>query len=141
MIYRPKWFSLYELVPKALYESVDHGKLWGFFDDRVLRASDIIRDLYGPMEVNNWYGGGIRQYSGYRPTDCEEGADFSQHKFGRAVDLHLVLRPEKVIEIRYRIIHKEICAGLITRIEENVPWLHIDCGLPDENGKITILYP
>ena len=58
MTYRPKYYCLHELVPESLYDTVDHAVLWGFFDDRILIAADIIREAYGPMVINNWHVGG-----------------------------------------------------------------------------------
>ena len=141
MTYRPKYFCLHELVPESLYDTVDHAVLWGFFDDRILIAADIIREAYGPMVINNWHVGGGLQYCGFRPWDCKDGAAYSQHKFGRALDLHPVPSSEKVVEIRYRITTGEICAGLVTCVEDGVDWLHIDCRLPEGNGKIKVVHP
>lgn len=138
-MYRPTHYKLYELVPRQLFESVSHDLLWLVFDDRMLMAADIIREKYGPMVINNWFSGGVYQYSGYRPHDCQVGAPWSQHRFGRALDLHPV--KADVNEIRYKIRRREICSGLITCIEDGVSWLHIDCRLPESGGKIKVVRP
>ena len=85
MLYPIKHFSVHELLPPAAYQA--HGKRGLlFFDINALITLDMLRDRYGPITINNWYWGGNRKYSGWRPWDCPIGAILSQHKFGRAFD-------------------------------------------------------
>ncbi len=125
MDYTTKFFKLYELVPKATYELLKNRPwvIWQLFDERILYSADRIRKRYGKMLANTWYWGGGHQYRGWRPHDCDVGAVYSQHKFGRAIDL-------EPIEVTAEEIRQDIKKGenfrYITCIEENVSWLHID---------------
>jgi len=125
MDYTTKFFKLYELVPKATYELLKNRPwvIWQLFDERILYSADRIRKRYGKMLANTWYWGGGHQYRGWRPPDCGVGAVYSQHRFGRAIDL-------EPIEVTAEEIRQDIKKGenfrYITCIEENVPWLHID---------------
>lgn len=139
-MYTPKHFSLFEIVPEDIYRDY-HGSeiLWWLFDDRILMAADLIRDRFGPMTINDWYYGGSNHFRGFRPADCGVGATLSQHKFGRALDL--IPSDVSAHQIRAAIIEKDVAANLITCVEENIPWLHIDCRLPEAGGQIKIIYP
>lgn len=128
MDYVPKYFQIYELVPKSTYELFEHerrlNQLWWLFDPRILKAADRIRERYGKMVANTWWWGGQHQYRGWRPPGCNVGARYSQHRFGRALDL--IPTVVSVEEIR-RDIKAGENFGFITCIEDDVSWLHIDC--------------
>jgi hypothetical protein len=98
------------------------------FDDRLLRTMDRLRRRYGPMVANTWHWGGNSQERGWRHEATSTGAEFSQHKYGRAVDL-VPLRQGVTAEL----IRQDILADPfgstfehITCIELEVSWLHID---------------
>ena len=124
MDYIPKWFKPYELVPRATYELLKNKPwiIWQLFDNRVLYVADRVRKRYGKMVCNTWYWGGVHQYRGWRPSRCI-GARWSQHKFGRAIDL-------VPVETTAERIRQDIKAGEgfsgITCIEDGVDWLHFD---------------
>jgi len=130
MDYIPKFFQPYELVPKETYERFENSlyRIWWMFDSRVLFTADVIRQRYGKMVANTWFWGGIHQFRGWRPGDCGVGAEFSQHKNGRALDLI-------PIETTAKKIREDIKKGddlllkYITCIEEGefINWLHFDC--------------
>ena len=125
MDYIPKYFKPYELIPKATYELLKNKPwiIWQLFDFRVLYVGDAIRKRYGKMIANTWYWGGRHQYRGWRPAKCKIGATYSQHRFGRALDLD----PQEVTaeEIRQDI-KKGENFRYISCIEDGVPWLHFD---------------
>ena len=141
----PGGFELYELFPKWFYQSsrgIEPYKLWGVFDNRLLFTMDRLRKRYGPMVANDWYWDGVNNYRGWRPTDCEVGAEFSQHKYGRAVDL----KPVKVSvdEIREDILadpfHEDF--KYIACLEMGVSWLHLDVRNHDKaKYGILLVYP
>ena len=125
-MYIPKYFTLKEFLPQNFYEKNKHKgqNLWFLFDERILQAADALREEYGKMVANTWAYGGTHHYRGWRPLNCKVGAEFSQHKYGRALDLVPVFA--EVDHIRDDIASREIGAA-ITCIEEDVSWLHIDC--------------
>jgi hypothetical protein len=128
MIYKPKYFQIYELLPQAFLEAnAGQGDLlWLMFDRRVLWTADRLRERYGPMQANTWYWGGKHQYRGWRPWNCSIGAFLSQHKFGRAEDL--VPLKYDVQKIREDIVTERDNPDFqhITCLEDNIPWLHFD---------------
>lgn len=137
--YQPDHFTMKELVPPGMYETVRLYVLWNIFDHRILITADRLRKRYGKLLANTWPWGGHNQYRGYRPQGCSVGSVFSQHRFGRALDLEPV--EVTVEEIRQDILREPESEEFehITAIELNVPWLHIDCRshLKAVNGILT----
>jgi len=128
MDYIPKYFQPYELVPRETYELLKDKPwiIWQLFDPRVLYTADKIRQFYGKMIANTWYWDGVHQYRGWRSGNCEIGAKYSQHKFGRALDL-------VPAEVTAEEIRQDIKLGkhghifqYITCIEDGVGWVHFD---------------
>lgn len=123
--YIPKHFRPEELVPPTMFKAEGADSVRRF-DPHILQAADLLREKYGPCIINNWYDGGEYSQSGYR-TDLTVGAKKSPHREGKALDLKFIhvaaskircdIRDGLVPEIR----------GLVTRIENGVSWLHIDC--------------
>ena len=125
MIYKPKHFVIQELVSIETLEQYGEPKCWLLFDERILKAADLIRDEFGPMTVNNWHIGGDRTQSGYREKWMKHYSPTSQHSFGRALDM--IPTRSGVDAIRRAIRTNREMYGMITGLELNVPWLHIDC--------------
>lgn len=123
MDYIPEHFKPYELVPKTIFRTVSEKVIWFLFDPRILYVADHIRKRYGKMIANTWYWGGEHQYRGWRPLRCKIGAVYSQHRFGRAIDL-------VPVEVTVDEIRQDIKRGenfhFISCIEEGVSWLHVD---------------
>jgi hypothetical protein len=143
-MYIPKYFKLYELLPKEFYEGNKHkgDRLWAMFDDRILYTQDRLRLRYGPMICNDWHWGGYNQYRGWRPFDCKIGAYLSQHKFARAIDSRSTKVSSEEIrkDIRSNIWHEDF--KYITCIEDGVSWLHISCQNWDKKEKgLLIIRP
>lgn len=131
MSYQPKHFGIYELMPPELVDSVAEKTLWMLLDERILIAADALRDRYGPMHVNDWKWGGSIRYRGFRPRDYTKCSQFSQHFFGRALDM--IPQDISAEEIRQDLrdnfqVGLNLYDGInyIRRIENNVSWLHID---------------
>ena len=128
--YKPKYFQLWELVPKEHYEFEKHHKLWMCWDDRILWTADSLRELYGPAVVNNWHNGGPLQYCGWRPQVPPPGqkwAKWSQHCWWNALDLHF--KEVTAEEVRRDIKANQFPSAFrhIRCIEDAVSWLHVDC--------------
>jgi len=127
MVYKPSYFQIYELVPAETFASVPKHILWNLFDNRILITADWLRKRYGKAIANTWYWKGEHQYRGWRPGNCKIGAEYSQHKFGRALDL--VFTEISAYDIRQNIFadpfHPDF--EFITCLETNIDWLHFDC--------------
>lgn len=85
-MYTSKYFKIQELVPKSVYDQ--RGELqWELLDPTTLMVLDNIREEFGPTVCNDWVWGGRFQQRGLR-TDPNVGAQYSQHRYGRAFDIH-----------------------------------------------------
>lgn len=127
MSYRPKHFRIEELVSPELYEVVHEDALWQIFDPNLLKALDWLRERYGIIIVNDWVYGGGRRYSGLRGKHSPYYSPTSMHSVGKAADcIPKYINPHEVRED----FRKMIAAGeeipYITRVEDDVDWLHID---------------
>ncbi|MDR1952345.1 MAG: hypothetical protein LBQ37_02375 [Elusimicrobiota bacterium] len=129
-MYKCKYFTIKELVNPAFLKMTDETILWKVFDDRLLRAADKIRDMYGAIIIN----GGSLTDCGLRLDDSKTGAKFSAHKYGRALDLHIVEIEKKGLSkdakiTEYKKIRKEllqISEFNNLSFETGIYWLHID---------------
>lgn len=121
-----KYFKKEELLPD------------GFDDETVLDAKlliliDQVRELLGVPCTINANG---RQYCGWRPENCTIGAPHSQHKLGRAADLHPI---GMTAEDGRQLIRKAVAAGmlpLLGAVEEDVNWIHIDTRMRIKGGVL-----
>ena len=110
-MYKPKYFVLPECFPE------DFPADWKYMDSRILKATDTLREIFGPLWCN---GRGLTQ-CGFRTN----GSALSQHRFGRALDLHSNNITAEDMR-RYIIKNKELFPE-ITFLEIDISWLHIDC--------------
>jgi len=139
--YRPKHFALHELLPKYEFSTLPKVTGWGLFDPRLLWTTDRLRERFGAAYINNWKWGGNSQFRGLRPFDCPVGAQFSAHKFGRAVDMTFKNATAKEIRTHILANPQDEAYQHITCIEMKVSWLHIDTrNYNTENGVLKI-YP
>jgi hypothetical protein len=111
------------------------------FDERLLRVADILREEYGPMTINDWAWGGTNQFRGFRSGGCNIGADLSQHRFGRGLDL--IPKDIRAGKIREDIIDDQMGESYkdVGGLEMGITWLHIDTRARNEEGEINLFYP
>jgi hypothetical protein len=131
-MYKSKYFTLKELLPKELH-NLPENIGWLLFDDRILKAGDFVREKYGICFINTE----TLNDCGFRLEAIK--AQYTQHKYGRAEDIHIAAieklnlsKEDKIkkyndirIELRKLPEFKDI------RFEDNISWLHIDCGNSD----------
>lgn len=84
-MYRSRHFTLDELFSKKMIQMFGQ-QCWEFMDERILRADDRLRDLFGPIYINDWAVGGEFDSRGYRAPDDPDGAYASGHRRGQATD-------------------------------------------------------
>ena len=131
-MYRPKYFTIKELVNTTLLKQIGEETAWKLFDDRLLKAADEIRMKYGPCTVN---GNGLTD-CGLRDPQSTTGAKYSMHKIGRALDLHIAEIEKKYtnkaekIKAYNRVRELLLLDSRFEKInfEHNISWLHIDTG-------------
>lgn len=121
-------FILQEFVDPDIYALLGD-KCLALIDNRIIGIAQVLRDYFGvPVTINNWYEGGNYKESGLRKFLSNTGAQFSQHKFGRAIDMKL--EDMDAEEVRKEVIRKwKMFRGYgLTTMESGTPtWVHVDC--------------
>lgn len=136
-------FYITEFVPQDVFVKFQEKSIW-FIDRRIILLAEFIRSRFGkPLIINNWSSGGKYQYRGFRPRSSNIGAEFSQHRMGRAVDFNVMTKEAGEVSeeiIKNFIIYKK--AGLTT-IEDplfTINWTHVD--IRDTNSdELLIVKP
>lgn len=134
--YIPRHFKVQELVTPTLYRALgDRAVL--VMDYRILKTADTIREFFDqPVTINNWCFGGGRTCSGFRDESCSVGAKYSQHKYGRALDMLISGVPANIA--RAAIIKNAAHFPYVTVMEDQVSWLHVDCRCTSESEIVLI---
>ena len=120
-----KNFILQEFVDKATYDRFGKKSEW-FIDQRLFNISQVLRNKFGPMTINNWHSGGSRNWSGLRTNKSPYYKPYSQHSFGNAIDI--IFKDVTAEEAAEYILNNEThfrTFGL-GGIELGQSWLHID---------------
>lgn len=125
-----KYFKAEELLPKGVTDT-------SLLDPRLLQLIDEVREILGvPCTINNYAQGGTRQWCGLRTAECTIGAPKSQHRLGRAADIHPV---GMTAEDARKKIKEALAAGKLKNlggVENAVSWLHVDVR-PRVKGKVV----
>ncbi len=135
-----KNFYLDEYVPKDLYDKFSNKThiLTGLIDKRLIESDQALRDHFGPVNINTWYAGGDRMWSGLRTSDSSYFSQTSQHTYGRASDK--IFKNATAQEVREYI--KKYWQKLgVKCIEENVSWVHSDIRFIKKQKELLIVYP
>ena len=127
-----KNFDVREFVPRHIWQQYGQKSRW-FLDPRMLDLAQFYRDYFGaPVHVNTWATGWLDsawELRGFRPPRTDTGAEYSQHKFGRAFDCNVKgIRPD---EVRRHILEDQetfMEAGLTTLEDGSIAdtWIHSD---------------
>jgi hypothetical protein len=137
-MYICKYFDIRELVSKQVYEKYGD-QCWQFFDDRILKFIDWLRDrLNAKITINDWLWGGVYDERGLRAnldSIVKENTHnnkiyCSQHCFGRALDFDI----ENMTAQRARRWFEENKDLLPFPIwcEAGVSWIHCDVRQSEE---------
>ena len=135
-----KNFYLDEYIPEGLYRQLENRPhvLIGLIDRRLITADQRLRNVFGPVTINNWATGGDRNWSGIRTPDSPFYSPTSQHSWGRASDkVFSHATPEEVRS--YIKIHWKKLG--IKCIEENVSWVHSDVRYVMKQKELLLVYP
>lgn len=115
-----KYFKAEELLPKGVTDT-------SLLDPKLLQLVDEIRELLGvPCTINNYASGGTRQWCGLRTPACTIGAPKSQHRLGKAADMHPIGMTAEQARTK---IKKAVAEGKLKNlggVEDGVSWLHVD---------------
>lgn len=118
-------FIVQEFIPPEIYNRFGDASAM-FIDERLVQfAEKLRRTLDKPCLINNWHSGGAFKNSGLRSFSCTEGAAFSDHKFGHAIDIKVAnMSGPEVAEFLEK--HWSDYNMLITSIEKGTPsWTHV----------------
>ena len=118
-------FRAFEFVPPEIYKYFGEDCSYNFIADSMLWFAVKVRVYFNRIvHLNNWHWGGDLQNRGFRIYYCEIGAEYSMHKFGRAIDFDV--DGMQAIEVRQAILDKQELFSEITRLEDGVDWIHAD---------------
>ena len=124
-------FYVDEFIPPEIY-NVRGQKSIALMDVRIILACQWLREKTGRrITVNNWWNGGALDERGLRLQDTRTGARWSQHKYGRAVDISVDgMTPKQVHEFILKHEPELIERQWITCLENHratPTWTHMDC--------------
>lgn len=114
-----------EYIPRQLYEKYKGREhlLINALDPRLIVADQALRDEFGPVIINNWWGGGDRNWSGLRTPGSPYFSQLSQHTFGRASDKIFTRHDANQVREYIDTFWRELG---ISAIELGVSWVHSD---------------
>jgi hypothetical protein len=130
-----KNFVIEEFVPPQIVRLYKGGErcLW-FVDPRIIECGQLVRDILdSAITINNYHVGGPYKERGFRLPNTRTGASYSQHRFGRAIDLSSEkYTPLEIIEAMRANYRKfaEIGICTIENPEFTKTWVHLDCRTP-----------
>lgn len=135
--YRPRHFKPAEFVSQKAFRQLGENRVLRYIDPRILMMADALADKFcldedgkkiGTATINNWCFGGNLQYRGLRLPGDPHFKQFSEHSFGRALDISFSTTP--AADVRDYIEAHPEKFPYITFVEEGdaVTWVHIGCG-------------
>lgn len=123
-------FSIAELVPENLYNTLHEDVLWDMFDPDLLRFADWLKGFCkgASITVNDWEWSGRFYQSGLRTKDSEWYSEGSQHSIGCALDFKVRGYTSHGLRAALRKYEESVAPiPYITRIEDDTQgWLHCD---------------
>jgi hypothetical protein len=140
MIYKPRHFTLEELACPHVFKKYG-ATAWQFFSQDALITLDLLRDLLGPIYVNNWdmdeadrksRGLPLFDERGFRCLHCslvrdairEDRLYVSPHMTGQGFDFDV--KGMNAAQVRLWIMKNDIKLPNPIRLEKNVNWVHLD---------------
>lgn len=133
-MYKCEYFSTKELVSPKVY-AARGDKSIQLMDERILKVADLLREHFGSCVINDWSWGGKFKNSGLRTSFSTWWRRYSQHSYGRALDLkfedHSAFSVRNDILLnwdkKWAFLFESIGVDSITmETGETVTWVHID---------------
>lgn len=137
-------FTLKEFVSPAIY------RRWGrksiiFIDSRLPDATEGVRKLVGkPAIINGGYGKHAFKHSGFRSFLVKHFSWYSQHRFGRAIDIkfkYIMTKDAYKIIMDNQKLVRELGFTTIEDIRDTPSWIHLDMrynyNQPDDKLKVV----
>lgn len=104
---------------------------------------DSVRELLGPMVINDYHTGGVRQWRGLRLPACPQWSPGSQHSYVQATGKLCTAFDATCLDHSAASARKLLLAqapALLGRLEDGVSWLHADMG-PRRGGRVHVFRP
>ena len=137
------YFHIEEFVPPQIFKKFGENSIW-FIDPKIIAIATAYREFFGvPVHINDWHSGGKMTYRGYRPPRVNVGAEYSQHKMGRAFDCNIGKMTSKEMYDKVIANYEHFKAFGLTTLENykfTDGWLHSDCRITNTN-KLLIVDP
>jgi hypothetical protein len=126
-----------EYIPESLYREYEgkETELIKLIDPRIIKADQQLRTIFGPVTINNWWVGGIRNWSGLRTPESPYYSPTSMHSVGKASDKLFKDYDSEEVQEWIKEHWKEIG---ITRMEIGVSWVHTD--VKDTSGSSLVTF-
>lgn len=128
------YFDVREFVDERTWRALGGAKAASMIDPRIVRIADRLRELAGPIVVNNWHyakpGQKVYRSSGFRAVWDKTGGDLSQHRRGGAADFKSKTLPPPALHALILSHADEFRALGLTCMEDlafTPTWLHCDC--------------
>lgn len=138
-------FSLVEFVSQPVWNQFHESALW-FIDPRLITSVEWLRKMLKvPLVCNNWHTGGTFQNRGFRPQGSPNFKPFSQHSFGRALDLSSPEMPHKDV-YKWVLDNQDLILAntaftTIEDIEIAGTWLHADIRSRPNAKELLVVKP
>lgn len=114
-------------------------------DQTILDIAQGVRNWYdAPIVINNWHNAGTFQNRGFRAANSTVGATYSQHKFGRAIDINVRgITPQRMYKdiMDDKKYFMDIGVTCIEDIAHTPTWIHLDCRITNLLNDILIVKP
>jgi len=150
-------YKIEELVPKEVFSALNEQQAWALFDPNALWTLDQIWEYFNAIEpvsivVNNWLWNGSLSECGFRNKYSNTGAVYSQHRCGRAFDLHFQ-KKDQIFQSHPKFtpdfVRKTIILNqnlqefqFITVLEKDTKtWVHADTRNIDRSNGIVLVNP
>ncbi|MBN1340741.1 MAG: hypothetical protein JXA03_15540 [Bacteroidales bacterium] len=134
-----EYFILKEFIDPAIY-AARGDKSIELIDSRLIDIAMYFRLYFGePVIINNWHTGGGYKESGLRSFTTKTGAFYSQHKYGRAIDMKFIgVQASDVIAEVQRKWRKFRSCGMTTMETGTPTWVHVDCRQTGQNDLYLV---
>lgn len=129
-----------EYIPQEVYNA-HINKPWlliRMLDSRLIEADQKMRDLFGPVTINNWWNGGDRNYSGLRYHGCPFFSQTSDHTYGRASDKLFANRTSQEVREYLKLYWRDFG---ITNMEIGTSWVHTSVGWVRNQSELIMYKP
>ncbi len=136
-----KNFTIKELVPPDVYAARGDASVQ-LIDIRIVNVAQWLREKTGkPIVINNWSSGGQYKESGLRSFETSTGARWSQHKYGRALDMKVKGMNAESVRQLIRDNWDTLKEIGLSCIEKSTPtWVHIDCRYTNSDSLLEVGY-